>query len=167
MTSQDGLRDDRTWLAPPVEPDAARARLHRPWSTVLQVGHGLGVAGGAVLVVVAVVLLVAHAQAEAALDADQTYEPYGLFFGALFGAVGTALLVGALTLLVLTARGRRRADEDRPGLLFGTCVAGAVLAVVPVAGALQSGDVGLVAVAAVLWSPYLAVAVRTAVVTRP
>jgi hypothetical protein len=98
---------------------------HRPWSTVLYWFHLVSMACGVGLAALAVVLVVV---VDSNTDSGSPWEGLGIVIGGLLFGIALVCLTFSTVMLVLTAKGRRRADEGRPGMLFGTAVAAAILA---------------------------------------
>jgi hypothetical protein len=95
---------------------------HRPWSTVLLACH--------VVVTVIAGLCAVVGTVVAAVDLADRGEEFDGLLAVLFGVLAVAgLAVGALalTLALLTRRGRRRADAGDPGLLRGVAITALVL----------------------------------------
>ncbi len=105
-----------TYAAMPVQ--------HRPWSTFLLGFHGLNLVGGVLTLIAGVLLATSDAAANLPLPVT----------GGEVAAVGVAVAIAglvivaiALTLTLLTHRGRRNAEDGRPGLLRGIALTAAIL----------------------------------------
>lgn len=117
-------------------PDAGQPRriVHRPWSTVLLVFHILQLVLGVLLCGAGLLALLAMDAAAGDLAG----------FGGMFAVIGLiagAVLLGVSILLVaLTTKGRKRADQGQPGMLFAVGVIATVLGALSLAGLLGGGE---------------------------
>lgn len=137
-----------------IEPDGSEGRgfaqpddlvrfapvAHRPWSTVLLVGHVLAAALCAVMVGLAIAVIVSD-------NSSHTDKWDGLAAGIATGVGGVALLIGAaaVVFVVLTRTGRRRADDGDPRTLqsvAGTDRALSTMAAVLTLSLLIAGGIG-------------------------
>lgn len=108
--------------------------VHRPWSTVLQVGYVLALGLG-VVVALAGLWLVVSTGAPSSSPPDEADEPWGLVIGVVMLAVAAVVIPVGASLARATARGRTQADAGDTRALRGAAVAGiwlGVLAVLPV-----------------------------------
>lgn len=139
-----------------------RRIAHRPWSTVLLVFHVLQL-------VAAVFLLGAGLIAATVLGGD----PAGgdmAGFGGLFvmiGLIAGAVLLGvSVLLLVLTRRGRARADQGQPGTLFAVGIIATALGALSLAGLIGGGEPVYVVVNLATSAVYTFAGVRTIMAAR-
>lgn len=142
---------------------------HRPWSTVLLVFHTLGVVCAAAVIAGSGVLLVVTAAAPAPEDGGIN-EPWALVIAPILALVGMAALGIAYLFRRLTVRGRREADEGRPGLLRRCAVASMVLGTLATLMALglvwSARDTRVISLILVIGGLYLASAALTMVAAR-
>ena len=147
-----------------IEPDGPEGRVgaqqddlvrfapvaHRPWSTVLLIGHVLAAALCAVMVGLAIAVIVSD-------NSTHTDKWDGLAAGIATVVGGVVLLIGAaaVVFVILTRNGRRRADDGDPRTLqsvadtdraLGTMVAVLTLALL-LAGGIRPSAATLVLVA--------------------
>lgn len=138
---------------------------HRPWSTVLLVVHALGVVLGSLAALGGVVIFVVTATAAPPTD-DGINEPWGLVIGGVMAVVGGLMLAASIPLSVLSVRGRRAADEGRPGTLHGVAIAAVALGGVGLLGQLSTGDPILSLFGLLFWGLYVLLGIAVLRATR-
>ncbi|MGC9671059.1 hypothetical protein ACNTMW_31505 [Planosporangium sp. 12N6] len=149
---------------------APPAVKHRPWSTFLLTIQILGIVAASLLLAAGLVMLAA-ARGSSTSDAR-----WVVLIGGILTVCGVILAAQTVPLLVCTVKGRRRADQGRPTMLFVVAVIGAcwsglgvLLVLSNVAAATANGgvfDPGRVLAGLVVNGLYLTVSVKTALASR-